>query len=292
LFELEGFYVSLISPFNADYSLDIDGFRDHLRRVMDSDLPGVVVAGTNGEFSSLSNVERKTLYKTAVDGSKEGKKVICNVGCVSTWKTLDLAVYCKDVGADCLMIAPPYMRFSDEEGIFQHYKTISDQVSLPVILFNVPFYGHTNLHPALVQRLTELENVVGIKEAELSVYQMMDQIRLNGDKISILSGAGANVLPAMSVGAKGIITTWPEFVPKMAVRFFNLIKGGDLKGALEIHRMILPLARSVGDAHRIKAGFNLMGLPAGPPRPPLLPATDEEKEEIRKALLNLQALTD
>ena len=259
---------------------------------MDSGLFGVVVAGTNGEFSSLSNEERRVLYKTAVDESKEGKRVICNVGCESTWKTLDLSLYCGDIGADCLMIAPPYKRFSDEEGIFQHYKMISYQVSLPIILFNAPSYGYPNLHPALVHRLTELENVVGIKEAELSIYQIMDQIRFNGDKISILSGAGANVLPAMSVGAKGVITTWPEFVPETAVRLLDLIKSGDLKGALEIHRKILPLARSVGDANRIKAGFSMIDLPAGPPRLPLLPATAEEKEEIRKALLNLQILND
>ena len=292
MFELKGFFVSLISPFKDDYSLNINGFKEHVKRVIDSDLHGMVVAGTNGEFSSLSDEERKRLYKIAVDESMGNKIVICNIGCESTCETQKLATFCKEIGADGVMVTPPYFIFPNDDGIFQHYKSISENVNIPIILFNIPYFGHPNLHSDLVHRLTEIKNIIGIKEANFSIYQMMDQIRFNGNKISILSGLGANVLPAMSVGAKGVITTWPEFIPEIAFRFYDLIEKGDLKGAREIHHKILPLARSIGDAPKIKAGFEMIGLPAGPPRPPLLPSTDKERELIRKALINLGVLKE
>jgi 4-hydroxy-tetrahydrodipicolinate synthase len=290
MLDLKGIYVSVISPFTNNYDLDIDGFKEHIRIINESDVQGMVIAGTNGEFSSLSTDERKSLYKSALDARARNKLVICNIGCESTEETRKLAAYCKDIGADAVMITPPYFIFPSEDGIIRHFNTISKSADVPIILFNIPYLGHPNLHPDLVHKLTEIKNIVGLKESDLSIYQLFDQIGLNGGRISVFSGLGANFLPAMAAGARGLITTWPEFVPKIACSMYDLIERGDLKAAREMHLRIVPLARSMGDASKIKAGFEMMGLPAGPPRLPLLPATDEEKQRINKALCELGVL--
>jgi 4-hydroxy-tetrahydrodipicolinate synthase len=286
MFRVEGIYVSIISPFTKNYALDVEGFREHIRAAAESKLEGMVVAGTNGEFSSLSTEERKTLYKCAVDGS-QGKRVVCNVGCEGTEETISLARRCGDIGADALMITPPYFAFPTDEGIIKHYEAIAEAVDLPIILFNIPYYGHPNLTPELVHRLTEIDNIVGLKESNTSINQLIDQIEINGGRISVMSGLGANFLPAMAAGAKGLITTWPEFIPETANQLHELIKKGDLKAATELQIKVARLARSMGDAPKIKAGFELVGKPAGPPRLPLLPATKQEKQRIRDALTGL-----
>ncbi len=231
----KGIFVSVISPFTSNYALDIYGFKEHIRIVNESDMQGMVIAGTNGEFSSLSTDERKLLYKNAIDGCAHNKHVICNIGCENTEETRRLASYCKDVGADAVMITPPYFVFPSEEGIIQHFHTISQSVDIPIILFNIPYLGHPNLHPDLVHKLTEIKNIVGLKESDPSIYQLFDQIALNGERISVFSGLGANFLPAMAAGARGLITTWPEFVPKVACSMYDLIEKGDLKAAREMH---------------------------------------------------------
>ena len=108
MLNLEGIFVSVISPCRSDYSLDVDGFIVHVRRILDSHIHGMVIAGTNGEFALLSNDERRELYKVAVNESKGKKPVICNIGCESTWETIELAIYCNEIGVDAVMATPPY----------------------------------------------------------------------------------------------------------------------------------------------------------------------------------------
>ncbi len=287
MFRVEGIYVSIISPFTRRYTLDVEGFKEHIRAVAESKLHGVVIAGTNGEFSSLSTEERKTLYKCAVDTAAHEKRVVCNVGCEGTEETISLASYCRDIGADALMVTPPYFVFPTDEGMIRHYKALAEAVDLPIILFNIPYFGHPNLTPELVHKLSDIGNVAGLKESNTSINQLIDQIEVNGDRISVMSGLGANFLPAMAAGARGLITTWPEFIPDTASRLYELIKKGDLKGATELQVKVARLARSMGDAPKIKAGFELVSKPAGPPRLPLLPATKDEKQRIRDALTGL-----
>jgi 4-hydroxy-tetrahydrodipicolinate synthase len=287
MLKVEGIYVSIVTPFTRKYILDVEGFKEHIEAVVESDLQGVVIAGTNGEFSSLSTEERKILYKSAVETASGRKRVICNVGCEGTEETISLASFCRDAGADALMITPPYFVFPTDEGIIRHYEMIAKVVDLPIVLFNIPYFGHPNLTPELVHKLAEIDNIVALKESNTSINQLIDQIELNGERISVMSGLGANFLPAMAAGAKGLVTTWPEFVPDTANRLYGLIQEGDLKTAMEVHTKVSRLARSMGDASKIKAGFEMIGKSAGPPRLPLLPAAKGERQRIKKALLGL-----
>jgi len=227
------------------------------------------------------------LYKVAVKEVDGKTKVITQTGLPSTRQTADLTSYSKEIGADAVMIIPPYYIIPTEEGIYKHYEAIAKEVNIPIVIFNFPHSGHPNLRPEFVDRLTNIKDIVGNKEAVTDITHMQDIIRLVGNKISVMSGVGSNTLPALAAGAKGVMSGYITVVPKLAKELFDAFKGGGFMKAREINLKLYPLMRLTANAPGIKAALNMMGLPAGPVRPPLVPLANEEKEKMRNMLKKL-----
>jgi 4-hydroxy-tetrahydrodipicolinate synthase len=291
MYKPKGYIISVITPFTRENRLDEAGFKEHLEKILDTDLHGVLIGGSNGEGNSLSSDELKMIFDLAVKVVGAKKQVICTPSRDSIGDTVALTQHCKDIRADAVMISPPYWIAGGDEGVLEYYKTISSSVDIPIVLYNQPTFFGGNLTPQFVSTLAKsVSQVVGIKEANPSVLQMEDQIMLNGEAISIMSGSGGNTLPALVIGAQGVMTTWPQFAPDLAMRLRKLVIDSRLDEARQLNARLLPLMRTVRNAPTLKIAFEMLGLPAGKVRPPLVALKPNEKEKIRGILHKLNLL--
>lgn len=291
MYKPEGYIISIITPFTKTNELDEAGFKEHLKKVLETDLHGVLIGGSNGEGNSLSSEELRRIFDIAVNTMRGKKQVVCTPSRDSTGETVALTKYCKDIGVDAVMISPPYWIAGGDEGVYEHYKTIAASGDIPIVLYNQPTFFGGNLTPQFVNKLAKnIPQIVGIKEANQSILQMEDQIMLNSGRISIMSGSGGNTLPALVIGAEGVMTTWPQFVPGMAMQLYNLVIDSKLVQARELNGKLLPLMRTVRNAPTLKAAFEMLGFPTGTVRPPLVPVKAGVKENIRRILEKLNLL--
>ena len=291
MYKPQGYVISIITPFNKKGELDENGFTKHVKSILETDLHGVLIGGSNGEGSSLSTEELRRIFDITVNVVSGKRQVICTPLRERTEDTLTLIKYCRDIGVDAVMIAPPYWIAGGDEGVYEYYKALAT-IDVPIVLYNQPTFYGGNLTPSFVKKLVKnIPQIVGMKEANPSILQMQDQILLNGSNISIMSGSGGNTLPALVIGARGVMTTWPEIVPDMAIELYDLVGKSKVDEARRLNNKLLPLIRNVRNAPTLKAAFEMLGRPAGSVRLPLLPLKTDEKERIRDILQKLDLLS-
>lgn len=268
-----------------DYEIDFEGYREHLRHILNSDIFGIMVAGDNGEFHQLSMEEKEALYKATVEEVKGKKYVVCNIGVPNTLHIKRLAKFCKDIGADSVCAVAPFFDKFNKEELIRHYRIIGE-VEIPLWIFNSPSKG-VNLSAELISEIiAQVKNVVGIKECTAEIKQLSQQVILNGDKIAIF-GTGVQTFPCFCVGGDGSMTGWPEFAPNLAMEMFRLVKQGKLEEARKIHFRVHEFIGLVPGPAQLKAASEIIGLPAGPVRPPYLPMSKTWKDYLRGLMVSL-----
>jgi len=283
----EGVFPAIITPFQKDNTLDVDGLKRNIEFFEVSGISGIVPCGTTGESATLSFEEHKKVVEVALDCSKF--PVIAGTGSNNTREALELTSHAADAGADAALLITPYYNRPNDSGLFEHFRVIAEKCDIPLILYNVPKRTGVDLKPELVARLSKITNIVGIKEASGSINQVSQIIEKTlGSDFTILSGDDDMTLPIMALGGKGVVSVVANVAPKKTVALVEAAGKCDLETARKLHFQIAPLIRAMfleTNPIPVKTAYRLMGLAAGPLRLPLA-SMSIENEKILKDVLD------
>ncbi|OKY77597.1 MAG: Dihydrodipicolinate synthase, DapA [Candidatus Methanohalarchaeum thermophilum] len=291
--ELKGVFPAIITPFTEDNEIDEEGLRRNIRYLLDNGVTGVVPCGTTGESATLSYEEHDKVIDIAIDTTKKDEPVIAGTGSNSTRETIDLTGYAEDVGADVAMIITPYYNKPNDEGLIDHYKTVAATTELPILVYNVPSRTGTNLKPEVIAELSKIENIIGVKEASGDVSQVSDIIAKTPDDFNILSGNDGQTLPIMSLGGRGTVSVAANIAPSLVSKMVQKMQDNKLREARDLHYKLSPLFHAIfleTNPIPVKTALNMMDRPSGPLRSPLGSLSEENRNKLKKVLIELELI--
>jgi 4-hydroxy-tetrahydrodipicolinate synthase len=286
----KGTLTAIVTPFR-DGEVDERALRDHIEWQVQSGVDGIVPCGSTGESATLSHAEHERVIRITVEQVRKRVPVVAGTGSNSTAEAIRLTASAREMGADGALLISPYYNKPTQDGIFKHYKTIATSVDLPLLVYNIPGRTGSNIAPETFARLAEVKNIVGVKEASGSMDQTSDILRLCGDRLTILSGDDALTVPLMALGAKGVIATIGNVMPREMHELAAAGLAGDFARAREIHYRMLPLMRALfieTNPIPVKQALAFMGRCCNELRMPLVPMTAPAAEKLRAAMKELR----
>ncbi len=280
-----GAMVALVTPFHGG-AIDFDTLNELVDFQLDNGIDAIVPVGTTGECPTLSHDEHKQVIEAVVKRVGGATRVIAGAGSNSTAEAIELTTFARKVGADATLQVCPYYNKPTQEGFYQHFKAIADEVDLPMVLHNIPSRCGAGLTPETIARLAEIDNIVAIKEATGSLDQA-SEIAMRCD-MTILSGDDSLTLPLASVGGKGVISVVANIVPADVKAMTDLILEGDLVSARQWHRKLFALSKNMltlaTNPIPIKAAMAMLDMCSEELRLPMTPLENSKKESLRKTL--------
>ena len=289
--DLKGVIPAIVTPFNSGGELDKDGLKRLTRFLLNNGVHGIMTTGGNGEFPHLLREEKSMVTETVVKEVKGAVPVIAGTAACSTRETLLLSEDAIEVGADAVILTPPYFYKLPDESILRHFKALSNNLEIPIIIYNNPLYTGNNLGPDLVDKIADFKGVIGLKQSNSDLGQLVETVRRSGEKISICTGIDSQFYPSLCAGAKGIFSTAACVIPKQMVQIFELIGSGRHDEAFGLHMRIQELNRLLeydpGYVAPCKEALSMLGLPGGPIREPLPELSPAEGEALKQALVKL-----
>ena len=283
---LQGAITAIVTPFK-DGKLDETAYRELIEFQLKGGINGIVPCGTTGESATLSHEEHKRVVEACVDQVKKRVPVVAGTGSNNTAEALELTRHAQIAGADYALLITPYYNKPTQEGLYQHFKTIADNTSIPMVVYNVPTRTSVNLLPETAARLAEFPNIVAIKEATGDLKQCAKIVELCGDKITLISGDDFTVLPLLAIGGMGVISVVSNVAPQdmagMCAAFFK----GDLKTAQQLHYKMWPLMEAMfyeTNPTPAKTALKMMGKITGEVRQPLCPMSPANEDKLRQVL--------
>ncbi|MDP9322679.1 MAG: 4-hydroxy-tetrahydrodipicolinate synthase, partial [Acidobacteriota bacterium] len=260
------------------------------RRQIDAGVHFLVPCGTTGETPTLTSDERLRVVEIVVAEAKGKVPVLAGAGGYNTHEVIETAQQMARAGADGILSVAPYYNKPTPEGLYQHYKAIAEAVPLPVIVYNVPGRTSVNVDVATIVRLSEVPNIVGVKEASGNMTQMCEVCAAVPDDFLVLSGDDALTLPVMAVGGRGLVSVASNEVPAEMAKMVELAEAGDFKAARRLHQELLPLMQInfiESSPIPVKAAMAMMGLVEEVFRLPLVPPRPASRERIAEVLRDL-----
>lgn len=281
-----GVFPAIITPFKEDLSLDEEGLKRNVEYLNNTGIAGIVPCGTTGEAATLTMAEHKRVVEIAVENSRV--PVIAGTGSNNTREAVELTCHAAEAGADAALLITPYYNKPNDRGMFEHFKTVAEKCDIPIVLYNVPKRTGIDLKPELVAKISRIKNIVAIKEASGSLPQLSQIIeQTRGSDFSVLCGDDDLTLPAISLGAQGVISVVANVAPKKTVAMVDAIFKGDLDRARSLHYELAPLVRAMfleTNPIPVKSAQKYLGLAGGPLRLPLAEMAPD-KEKILKEIL-------
>ncbi|MCL5950165.1 MAG: 4-hydroxy-tetrahydrodipicolinate synthase [Chloroflexi bacterium] len=289
--QVYGVIPALVTPFDAKEELNLESLRRITRHVIDNGAHALMTTGGNGEFPHLTREEKQLVIRTVVDETRGRIPVIAGTAACSTREAIALGEDARRAGADALIVTPPYYFRLPDDALYQFYRDLAANAVLPVIIYNNPLYTGNSLSPALIARLAEIPGIIGLKQSQSDQGQLIEVLRLIGDKISVCTGIDSQFYSALCVGARGVFSTAACVVPRQLVELYDATQAGRHAEAKAMHLRLQMLNRFLeydpGYVAPCKDGLNMLGLNAGNVRAPFANVTPEEHEELHRVLLNL-----
>jgi 4-hydroxy-tetrahydrodipicolinate synthase len=294
-FAAKGIIPAMITPLTEDGQLNKNAFRKFINYLIDGGSHGIFVAGTTGEFYGLTAEEKRQMFEIAVEEVAGRISVYAGTGAITTRECILLTQIAEQCGADAVSILTPMFISPTQEELYEHYRTIAASTRLPVLLYNnLPKTGVT-ISPGTLERLAEIDNIVGVKDSTGDLTLTSEYIRRTRDKaFSVLSGRDTLIHACLCYGGAGSIAACANIAPRICADIYDKFVAGDMKGSLEAQFAITPLrlAFTLGSFPTvIKEGLKLLGIDAGPCMSPIGPMTEREKEELKKILRQMNLLT-
>lgn len=284
---------ALVTPFRKDLSLDEETLRRLVRRQIAAGINFLVPCGTTGESPTLSNEEHLRVVAITLEEAKGKVPVLAGAGGYNTHHVIETARECERLGADGILSVTPYYNKPTQEGLYHHFKAIASAVSLPIILYNVPPRTNVNIDPATLRQLSEIENIIGVKEASGSISQITQVIQHVPENFLVFSGDDAITLPLVAMGGRGIISVASNEIPAEMAQLAQLCLAGNFAEARAMQRKWLPLLEVnfiETNPVPVKAAMAEMGLLEPVFRLPLVPPRTESLAKIRTVLESLALL--
>ncbi len=282
----EGVFVAIVTPFKSG-KIDEEALRRLIDFQITGGVDGIVPCGTTGESATLSHKEHDQVIRIAVDACRGRASVLAGTGSNSTQEAIELSQNAKKAGADGLLQITPYYNKPNQEGLYQHFLSISDTVDLPIILYNVPSRTSVNMIPETIGRLAKIKNIVGIKEASGSLQAMSEIIVNCGDDFTVLSGDDPLLWPILAIGGKGVISVTANILPAKVVAMCGAAVTGNMEKARSMHYELMDISDSLfADTNPIpvKAALHLMGKIENELREPLVELSSDHLERLKKAM--------
>ncbi|HPT83948.1 MAG TPA: 4-hydroxy-tetrahydrodipicolinate synthase [Limnochordia bacterium] len=281
---------AMITPMNRDYTVNYTAAVELAQRLGENGSDGVVLSGTTGESPTLSFEEKVKLFSTVTDALGGQMTIIAGTGSNSTQDSILLTKAAEKAGVDGIMLVTPYYNKPSQEGLYQHFKTVAESTSLPVMIYNVPGRTGSNILPETVARLAEIENIVAIKEASGNLEQVSLLKTMVPDDFLIYSGDDALTLPILAVGGAGVVSVASHLVGREIKAMISAFQAGRVAEALEIHLKLMPLFKAMfitTNPVPVKRALEFVGVDTGPLRLPLVDLTEQEAQKIKEVLRSM-----
>ncbi|MGH2662902.1 MAG: 4-hydroxy-tetrahydrodipicolinate synthase [Actinomycetota bacterium] len=277
---------AMVTPFKENLSLDLDRAQEVAAWLLERGSDSLVVAGTTGESATLSDREKVDLWRASVQAAEGKGHIIAGSGTYDTEHSIRLTKEAEKAGCDGALVVAPYYNKPPQSGLYEHFKAVAGATSLRVILYNIPGRTSVRISNDTILRLAEIDNIIGVKDATADLVAAAELGEAAPD-FEIISGEDALTFPLVCLGGTGVIAVTSHVAGERMRQMIELAATGDVASARKIHFELLPLYRGLfitSNPIPVKAAMGLIGQPVGPPRLPLVPATDEEVGRIRKAL--------
>ncbi|MGI6226936.1 MAG: 4-hydroxy-tetrahydrodipicolinate synthase [Peptococcales bacterium] len=278
---------AMVTPFDKNLEVDYRKAQELAEHLISNGNDGVVVAGTTGESPTLSKSEKIKLFQAIKEAVGNKGQVIAGTGSNSTKDSIELTKAAEEIGVDGVMLVVPYYNKPPQGALYQHFATIAENTSLPILLYNVPGRTSTNMLPDTVFKLSQIPNIIAIKEAAGDMDQVSAIKSLVSDEFLIFSGDDSLTLPILSLGGHGIISVAGHVVGKEIKAMIDFYLEGKIQDAQKVHQKLFPVFRTMfitTNPIPVKTAVNLIGLDVGELRLPMISATEEQKSKISEVL--------
>jgi 4-hydroxy-tetrahydrodipicolinate synthase len=278
---------ALVTPFEKNGSLDEAAVRRLVRRQIDQGIDFLVPCGTTGESPTLTREEHLRVVAITVEESAHKVPVLAGAGGYNTRDVIELAQACQKLGVDGVLSVTPYYNKPTQEGLYQHYKAIAEAIQIPIILYSVQGRTGVNIEPATVVRLSEIKNIIGIKEASGNITQIADVIHRVPENFIVLSGDDAMTLPVISLGGRGVVSVASNEIPGAMSELARLARRNEYDAARQLQRLYMPLMQiNFVEANPIpvKWAMSVMGLLEPVYRLPMVPPLPASQQKIQQVI--------
>lgn len=292
--KIEGIISAMVTPLNADESINETELRNQVNRQISAGVASVFCLGTNGEFYALSFEEKKRVMDIVVEETNKRVPVLAGTGCVTTQETIELTKYAKSVGVDAVSIISPYFAGISQDGLYQHFKEVSEACEIPVIMYNIPARTGVNISYQTVKRLAELPYIIGIKDSSGNFDNTLRYIEETPDDFIVLCGNDSLILWTLMAGGNGGISGVTNIAPEHMVSIYKLWKNGNLKAAKKAQddiRCIRDCFAGYNPNSVVKRTAELLGYQVGSARKPFNIQDADLDKKIRKAVAHFEELT-
>ncbi|MFA1818824.1 4-hydroxy-tetrahydrodipicolinate synthase [Virgibacillus oceani] len=274
---------AMVTPFDENGEVDFSSTEVLVNHLINNGTEGIVVGGTTGESPTLSHEEKLQLFNFVVKVVNKRVPVIVGTGSNNTRASVELTREAEVSGADGIMLVTPYYNKPSQEGMYQHFKMIAESTSLPVMLYNIPGRSIVNMEPETIIRLSQIDNIVSVKEASGDLDAAAEIISKTSDDFSVYSGDDSNTLPLMSIGGTGVVSVAAHVIGNEMHEMVTAFKRGEVVQAGALHRQLLPMMKVLFSAPNptpVKEALNQLGISVGGVRLPLIPLNDTERASL------------
>jgi 4-hydroxy-tetrahydrodipicolinate synthase len=284
---------AMVTPFKDDLSLDLDRAQEVAAWLLDRGSDALVVAGTTGESPTLSDREKVDLWRATVQAAEGKGRVIAGTGTYDTAHSVHLTEEAEKAGCDGALVVSPYYNKPPQEGLVRHFTSVAGATGLPVILYNIPGRTAVRIAHQTLLRLAEVDNIIGVKDATGDLAGTTELIAEAPADFEVISGEDLLTFHLVCLGGTGVISVTSHVAGERMRQMIDMVESGDVAGARKIHHELIPLYKGLfitTSPIPVKAAMALAGQPVGPPRLPLIPATEDEIARIKKAMEDAGAL--
>ncbi|ATW27612.1 dihydrodipicolinate synthase family protein [Candidatus Formimonas warabiya] len=277
---MKGIQTILTTPLHQDQSVDLEGLKKNVDFGAKSKVHALIALGTQGEFYAFDTQERKDIIKATVEANKGRKPVIAGTSDSGTLPALHMTKYAKEVGADAVIVTPPYYSAVTLNDVYRHFEVLNE-VGIPMVVYNAPARQGYNLTPDFLQKLCDLENMVAIKQATQNIVEHEKTLALIGDSVAVFGGSEAFIYPILTLGCVGSSTTAATCFPQIFVDIYDAVEAGNFEQAKKLYDSLEPFRRiceKLGHAAVVKYASEKIGLAGGPMR---LPLPTPSKEQLK-----------
>ncbi len=283
----KGCGTAIVTPFNEN-GVDFEEFKKLIEFQIANKADSIIVCGTTGESSTMTLEERKQTIKFAVDTVNKRIPVIAGTGGNCTASVIEFTKYAETIGVDAALIVTPYYNKTTQDGLVAHYTAIAKETALPIILYSVPSRTGVNIAPSTCKKLSEIKNIVAIKEASGNLSQIAEIANLCGDELHIYSGNDDQITPILAVGGIGVISVLSNIAPEFTHNIVSNFQNGNIKEAIDAQIKAIPLIKALFcevNPIPVKSALNMIGYNVGIPRLPLIEMSEVGKNKLKSELL-------
>lgn len=281
---------AMVTPFDRSGNIDFGKVTVLVNFLLENGTDSLIVAGTTGESPTLSTEEKVELYRHVVKVVNGRIPVVAGTGSNNTIASIELTKKAEEAGANAIMLVAPYYNKPDQDGLYEHFKTIAKSTSLPVMLYNIPGRCSINITVDTIVKLSQVENIVAVKEASGDLNAMTEIISRTSDDFYLYTGDDSNTLPVLAIGGRGVISVASHVIGKNIQEMITLYENGEVKKAAQLHQRLLPIMRGLfigPNPVPLKYALQARGLDVGSVRLPLVPLQSEKQLFLDELLKNI-----